>query len=114
MANTLGSDFTGQIGTSATDLATTGSGEKKFIGQLSFTNTSASAVEVHVHKLDTATSETTGSGGNWLAKRTIQPAKTWNVIAEVGNIVMDNSQTLSAQAGTASVINGEVGSVTES
>ena len=113
MANTLDSFYTGQVGTSATDLAVTNTGEKKFIGQLSIVNTSASAVLVYIHKLASATAETTGSGGNWLTRRSVQPGRTWNVIAEVGTIVLDNSQTLSAQADTGSVINAEVGGVVE-
>lgn len=114
MANNLESFFEGQVGTSATDLTNTNSSEKKFIGQLSIVNTSASAVLVYIHKLDTATTETTGSGGNWLTRRSVQPGKSWNVVAEVGTIVLGNSQTLSAQADTVSVINAECGGVTES
>lgn len=114
MANTLNSFFTGQVGTSATDLTNTSSAEKKFIGQLSFVNTSAAAVLVYVHKLDTTGTETTGSGGNWLVRRSIQPGKIWNVIDEVGTIVLKESQTLSAQAATGSVINAECGGVIES
>lgn len=115
MATTLASfDTATQIGTGATDIVNTSASEVKFVGQLTFTNTSASAVEVTVYKLPTASTETSGSGGNWIAKRTVQPGKVWNVIGDVGNIVLANSQTLSATAGTGSVVNSHCAGVIES
>lgn len=110
---TLTNFYTSQIGTSATDLTTTSETEKKYIGQLTMTNTSASAVLVYVYKILTASTETAGSGGNWLVRRTVQPGQTWNVIKETGPIVMGNSQTLSATAATGSVIWAECGGTVE-
>lgn len=103
-----------QIGTSATDITTTAAGQVKFIGQLTFTNTSASPVLVTVYKVLTSATETSGSGGNWLVQRSVPPGKPWNVIQDVGNIVLAELQTLSATAATGSVVNGECGGVLES
>jgi len=100
-------ETTAQVDTTATDIHDTLVGETAFVGQLSFTNTSALAVEVIVYKLPNADTETPGSGGNWLAKRTIQPGKTWSPLSELGNLVMSEEQTLSATAGTTAVINAE-------
>lgn len=102
-----------QIGTSATEIEATSASETKFVGQLTFTNTSASAVLVTVYKVAAAATETSGSGGNWLIAKTVQPGKVWNVLQTVGNIVLNPSQRLSATAGTAAVINGECGGVIE-
>jgi len=102
-----------QIGVTATDLEATNASESKFVGQLTFTNTSAGAVEVIVYKLLTSATETAGSGGNWLIKKSVQPGAVWNAIADVGNIVLGNSQTLSAIAGTTAVINAECAGTVE-
>lgn len=98
---------TSQIDVTATTIHATLTGQTAFIGQLSLTNTSALAVEVILYKLPNSGTETPGSGGNWLAKRTIQPGKTWSPLAELGNLVMSEEQTLSATAGTTAVINAE-------
>jgi hypothetical protein len=108
MATTLKNYSTAtQLDVTATSIHATLVGETAFVGQLSFTNTSALAVEVIVYKLPNADTETPGSGGNWLAKRTIQPGKTWSPLSELGNLVMSEEQTLSATAGTTAVINAE-------
>lgn len=115
MATTLTNFSTAvQVGTGATDLAVSVAGEKRYIGQLTFTNTSASAIEVIVYKLLTSATETAGSGGNWIAKRTIQPGQVWNALAMVGNLVLEGAQTLSATAGTAAVVNAECSGTVES
>ena len=92
------------IGTGATAIVDTTSAETKFVGQLTFTNTSTSSVLVTVYKLDTSATETAGSGGNWIIKKTVQPEKVWNAISAIGNITLDNLQTLSATAATGSVV----------
>lgn len=102
-----------QVGDTATDIESTNSLESKFVGQLTFTNTSATAVEVTVYKLPSSSTETAGSGGNWLIKKSVQPSSVWNVISDIGNIVLGNSQTLSAIAGTAAVINAECSGTVE-
>jgi len=115
MATTLSNFSTAlQIGTGATDIAVSAAGEKRYVGQLTFTNTAVTAIEVHLYKLATTATETPGSGGNWLIKRTIQPSKTWNVMGDVGNLVLSNEQTLSATAGTGAVINAECSGTVES
>ena len=103
-----------QLTAIAPDVAVSVSGEKKYIGQFTLTNTSAASVEVTVYKIDTSETETSGSGGNWLTKRTIQPSKVWNVLVDVGNLVLDGAQTLSAVAGTGAVINAECSGTVES
>lgn len=114
MTATLASFITNtQVAAAATDIVTTAAGESKFIGQLTFTNTSASAVLVTVYKILTSATETAGSGGNWIAKRTVQPGKVWNVIADIGNVVLAESETLSAIAGTAAVVNVNCAGVIE-
>lgn len=107
MTATLTNFYSGQISATATDLAVAESTQTIFIGQLSFTNTSSSAVVVYVNKLATSGTESIISGGNWIAKKTIQPGKVWNAINELGALVLASNQTLSAQAGTTSVINCE-------
>ena len=115
MATTLNNFSTAvQVGAAATDISVSVAGEKRYVGQLTFTNTSAAAVEVTVYKLATSATETSGSGGNWLTKRTIQPSKVWNVLVDVGNLVLDGAQTLSAVAGTGAVINAECSGTVES
>ncbi len=105
---------TKQVAVAATSIVSTLDGEKAFVGQLSFTNTSALAVEVIVYKLANADTPTAGSGGNWLAKRAIQPGATWSPIVDIGNLVLGNLQTLWATAGTAAVINAESSGTVES
>jgi len=101
------------IGTSATAIADTSTAEVKFVGQLSFTNTSANAVLVTVYKLATSATETAGSGGNWIAQKSVQPQKTWNVVPEIGNVTLGNSETLSATAATGSVVKAHCAGVVE-
>ncbi|GAG14205.1 unnamed protein product [marine sediment metagenome] len=112
-------DFTSetQLGTdkdaAASILVSTTSTEKKFIGDVEYTNTSVSAIEVTVWRLLTATTATTGSGGNWLAKKTIQPGKVWSC-PELRNSTLGISMSVRAIAGTGSVVNANLGGVTES
>ena len=102
-----------QVGTSSTSLVATSSSEVKFIGKATFTNTSASAIEVTVWRLLTATTPTTGSGGNWLDKRTVQPGKVWEC-DKLESQVLGNSMSVFATAGTGSVVNADLSGVVES
>lgn len=102
-----------QLTTSEQTLASTGSTEKAFIGKVTFTNTSAAAVEVTVWILAAATTGTTGSGGNWKAKRTLQPNEEWDAIKTAGH-VLGNSMKVSALAGTGAVINSYISGTVES
>jgi hypothetical protein len=108
------SNFTSetQIGTTTTLVSTT-STEKKFIGKAVLTNTSTSAVEVTIWRLLTSTTPTSGSGGNWLDKRTIQPGKIWIVDSLTGQ-ALGNSMSVKATAGTASVVNANLSGAVES
>ena len=114
MASTLG-NFTSetQLGTSSTSLVSTTSSEVKFIGKATFTNTSASAVEVIVWRVLTATTPAAGSGGNWLDKKTIQPNKVWEC-DKLEQHSIGNNMSIFATAGAASVINADLSGVTES
>jgi len=115
MATTLSNFSTAlQIGAVATSVVTSVNGEKKYIGQLTLTNTAVTAVEVHLYKIDDSETETSGSGGNWLIKRTVQPSKTWNVMGDIGNLVLAGAQKLTVVAGTADVINAECSGTVES
>ena len=101
-----------QLTTSAANLIESGASEKIFIGKLTFTNTSASDVEVTVWRLNSTTTATTGSGGNWLVKRTIPAGKVW-ICDKVSGHILGNSQVIKASAGTASVINADASGTSE-
>lgn len=101
-----------QLTTSAANLVSTTSSEKKFIGKATFTNTSTSNVEVTIWRLLTASSETTGSGGNWLVRKTIPAGTTWECYEIMGHS-LGNSMSISALADTASVINADISGTTE-
>ena len=101
-----------QLGVSVTDLEASASSEKKFIGAATVTNTSTSNVEVTIWLLASASSEVTGSGGNWIYRKTIPAGRTERIESIIGQVI-DNSMTLSGLAGTASVINVNISGTTE-
>lgn len=101
-----------QLGTSATDLEVSSASEKKFIGAATVTNTSNSNVEVTLWLINTSTTETTGSGGNWIYRKTIPKGRAERIDAIIGQVI-DNSMTLSGLADTASVINVNISGTTE-
>ena len=102
-----------QLGLTEDALITCGSSEKKFIGKMTATNTSAANVEVTFWRIATATTGTTGSGGNWAVVKTI-PAGATVEIYELEGQVIDNSMKLSGLASVASVVNIGVSGTTES
>ena len=101
-----------QLTASEATIESTTSSEKKFIGMATVTNTSESNVEVTVWRMLTATTGTTGSGGNWIWKKTI-PANTTERIDKIMGHVLGNSMKISALAGTASVVNIDISGTTE-
>jgi hypothetical protein len=101
-----------QLTASEATIVSTTSSEKKFIGMATVTNTSTSNVEVTVWRMLTATTGTTGSGGNWVWKKTI-PANSTERIDKIMGHVLGNSMKISALAGTASVINIDISGTTE-
>lgn len=113
MATTL-SDFLNetQLTASEATLVSSTSSEKKFIGMFTLTNTSTSNVEVTLWRLDSATTGTTGSGGNWIWKRTVPAGQTMIVDKLLGH-VLGNSQKISGLASAASVINVDISGTTE-
>ena len=113
MASTL-ANFTSevQVGTGNTTLTSSSSTEVKFLGKVTFTNTSASAVEITVWRIATASVPTSGSGGNWLDKRTIQPGKVWEC-DKLEQHSLGNSMKAVASATVGSVVNADLSGVTE-
>ena len=113
MTTTL-SNFTSetQLTTSEVSMLSTTSSEKKFVGMATVTNTSSSNVEVTLWRLATTTTGTTGSGGNWIYKKTI-PANATERIDKIMGHVLGNSMKISALASTASVINIDISGTTE-
>ena len=111
---TILSDFTSetQLAVTETTLVSTNSSEKKFIGMATVTNTSTSNIEVTIWRLDDTTTGTTGSGGNWLWKKTI-PANKTEIVDKLLGHVLGNSQKISGLAGTASVVNIDISGKTE-
>lgn len=101
-----------QLGTSAADLEASSSSEKKFIGAATVTNTSSSNVQVTIWLLASATTETTGSGGNWIYRKTIPAGRTERIDSIIGHVI-GQSMSLSGLADTASVINVNVSGTTE-
>ena len=102
----------GQLTASEVDLVSSSSSEKKFLGAIQVFNTSASNVEITFWLMLTATTGTTGSGGNQKYVRTI-PAGTSRTIMDFQGQVIDNSMKFSGKANTASVINYTISGTTE-
>ena len=101
-----------QLTTSASDIVAAESNEKIFIGNVTFTNTSSSNITVTIWRLNTATTATTGSGGNWLVIKTIAPNKTW-ICYELMGHVLGNSEVIQSSADTASVVNVDISGTSE-
>ena len=113
MTTTLNSfKTTTQLTASEATMFSTSSSEKKFIGNVSLTNTSISNVEVTIWHIGSATTGTTGSGGNWLVRKTIAAGETYKVQVLSGK-VLDNSEKISALAATTLVVNFDASGTTE-
>lgn len=102
-----------QLGTSESTLVSTNTSESKFIGKFTLTNTSANDVEVYLWRLSASTTGTTGSGGNWIYRKTIVSGETVTVDKLQGH-VLGQSMKISGLAGTASVVNVDISGTTES
>jgi hypothetical protein len=107
------SNFTSetQLTTSEVSLTTTSSSEKKFIGNATVTNTSDSNVQVTIWRLSTATTGTTGSGGNWIWRKTI-PAGATEYVDKIMGHVLGGSMKISGLASTADVLNIDISGTT--
>jgi hypothetical protein len=101
-----------QLTASEATLLSTGPTEKKFIGALTLTNTSSSTVEVTLWRIASTATGTTGSGGNWIFRKTIGAGDTFKVQSMAGH-VLGNSMKISGLADTASVINVDISGATE-
>jgi len=113
MATTL-SNFASenQLTASEATIVSTGSTEKKFIGNLTLTNTSSSNVEVTIWRVSSTTTGTTGSGGNWIFRKTIAAGDTFKV-QKISGHVLGNSMKISALASVTSVVNIDASGTTE-
>jgi len=113
MATTI-QDFVSetQLTTAATTLISTNTSERKFIGKFTLTNTSTSNVEVTLWRIATATSATTGSGGNWFFRETI-PAGVTVTVDKLQGHILNPSSSIKGLAGTASVINVDASGTTQ-
>lgn len=113
MATTL-TNFSSEssLGTTASNLFSTNSSEKKFIGNLTLTNTSANNVQVTLWRISTASTATAGSGGNWIYRETIPAGKTTKVAKLIGH-TLGNSMTIKGLADTDAVINYDASGTTE-
>ena len=101
-----------QLTTNEATIVSSTSSEKKFIGNATVTNTSTSNVQVTLWRVLTATTGTTGSGGNWIWRKTI-PAGSTEYIDKIMGHVLGNSMKISALADTASVVNIDLSGTTE-
>ena len=100
-----------QLTTSPATIVSTGTSETKFLGNVTLTNTSSANVEVYLWRVASATTETTGSGGNWIYKKAIPPGLTR--VTGLPSHVLGPNMKLSAQAATASVVNMDASGTTE-
>ena len=101
-----------QLIVSELTLVSTSTDEKKFIGMITVTNTSASNVKVTFWRLPTSTVGTEASGGNWSVKEIIPANKTVKLDKFIGQ-VLGNEMKLSALSSAGSVINVDISGTTE-
>lgn len=103
---------TTQLTDAEVTMFSTSATEKKFIGNVTLTNTSTANVQVTIWKLPTATAGTTGSSGNWIFRKTIAAGETHKVQVLSGK-VLEVSEKLSALAATTLVVNFDASGTTE-
>ena len=101
-----------QLTTGEVTQVSTNTTEKKFIGMATLTNTSTDNVEVTLWRILTATTGTTGVGGNWIFKKTIAANSTERIDKIMGH-VLGPSMKISGLASTAAVINVDISGTTE-
>lgn len=113
MATTLDS-FTSetQLTASETTLVFTGETDKKFIGAATVTNTGATRADIEVWRIGVAVTGTSGSGGNWLIKKSIPAGVTVRLDNILGQ-VLGNSMKISALSSIAGVLNVDISGTTE-
>ena len=101
-----------QLTTSESTIVSTSTTERKYIGMGTVYNTSTSPVDITVWRLLTATTGTTGSGGNQSWEFTL-PAKTSRRLDKVIGQVLGFSMKISVMASTAAVVNIDISGTTE-
>ena len=103
---------TGEVLMVSTQNGVTATGEKKFIGMATVTNTSTANVEVTFWRTSTGTVGTTGSGGNWIYRKTI-PANSTEIIDKIVGHVLGVGMKISALASVTGVVNVDISGTTE-
>lgn len=103
---------TTQLTASEVTMFSTTATEKKFVGNITLTNTSADNVQVTIWHLGSSTVGTTGTGGNWIFRKTIAAGEDFKVQTLSGK-VCDFSEKFSALASVASVVNFDASGTTE-
>ena len=101
-----------QLSTSEVSLVAAGSSEKKFLGAIQLFNTSASEVEFTFWLINTATTGTTGSGGNQSMVKTVPAGASLRVMDFAGQ-VLGNSMKFSGKDDTGGVVNIRIAGTTE-
>ena len=101
-----------QLSTTEADLLSASSTEKKFLGSVYLTNTSASNVTVTLWRILTSTNGTVGSGGNWIFSEIIPAGRSVPVLPLFGQ-VLGNSMKISGLASVAGVVNVDISGTTE-
>lgn len=102
-----------QLTASEATLVSTSGTEKRFIGNVTVTNTSTSNVDITLWRIGSSVTGTTGSGGNWIVNQTIPAGATVRLDKLVGH-ALGNSMKISGLAGTASVVNVDISGTLES
>ena len=101
-----------QLTSSEATLIVTGTGEKKFIGAATVTNTSTATVSVTLWRIGSAVTGTTGSGGNQFLVKNVAAGATERLDKLLGQ-VLGNSMKISALANVGGVVNIDISGTTE-
>ena len=112
MATNLKNFGQGQLTDSEVNLVSSTSSEKKFLGAIQVFNTGTSNLEITFWLMATATTGTTGAGGNQKYVRTI-PAGTSRTIMDFQGQVIDNDMKFSGKASTTALVNYTISGTTE-
>ena len=101
-----------QLTASEATLISTGTGETKFIGAATVTNTHTANVTVTFWRIGSAVTGTTGSGGNQFIVKSLGAGSTERLDKLLGQ-VLGNSMKLSGLASVAGVVNVDISGTTE-
>lgn len=104
--------FETQLSASVTTIVSTNTSQKAFIGNVTLTNTSDADVIVTVWRLLSATTPTTGVGGNWLQRVSVPAGRPVKLTKIIGH-TLNPSMVIKVQADTAGVINADASGTIE-